>query len=309
MYRKALYAIAGAAALMAGAALAQQAAAPAPPPAPNFAAVQIKTTDLGNRTWMLEGQGGNITVVGGDDGVIMVDTEFAPLHDKIKAAVAAVSDKPIKYVVFTHLHGDHTGGAQAFRLDGATLVSHVLLRQSMAEGTTNALTGVKNPPAPQFALADRTYSTSMPLAVKGRRVLLMHMPTAHTRGDTAVWIADANVLATGDIVSTGNRYPNIDVGDHGDIDGIISAVDAFIARTNDRTKIVPGHGALLTKAELVTYRKLLVDARAAVAKAKASGMTEDQVVAAKPLAGDIQGRAGANDQASVNFTRLIYRSI
>src|SRR5207342_1114915 len=100
--------------LLAGGALAQQ--------APNFAATEITTTDLGHRTWMLQGQGGNITVIAGDDGVIMVDTEFAPLHDKIKAAVSKLSDKPIRYVVDTHLHGDHTGGNQAFWMDGATIV-------------------------------------------------------------------------------------------------------------------------------------------------------------------------------------------
>lgn len=302
MNRLALCVLVGASALLAGTAVAQQ--------APNFDAVQIKATDLGNRTWMLEGQGGNITVVAGDDGVIMVDTQFGPLYGKIKAAVAQVSDQQIKYVINTHQHGDHVGGNTAFKLGGATVVAHANLRDSMAEGTTNALTGNKTPAATKGALPDRVYTgAGTTVAVRGRRVQVMHQPTAHTRGDSAVWIADANVLATGDIVSWGMRYPNIDVGDSGDIDGIIRAVDGFIRRTNANSRIVPGHGALMTKADLVAYRQLLVDARAAVAKAKASGMTEEQVVAAKPLAGDIQTRAGANDMASVNFTRLIYKSI
>ncbi len=148
----------------------------------------------------------------------------------------------------------------------------------------------------------------MTLSVPGRRVQLVHMPLAHTRGDSAVWITDANVLATGDIVSTGARWPNSKAADGGDIDGIITAVDAFIRRANAQTKIVPGHGALMTKADLVAYRTLMADVREAVRKAKASGMTEDQVVAAKPLA-QLQTRSGANDAASVNFVRLIYRSI
>lgn len=309
MNRRTLCALVSAAALLAGGAAAQQAAAPAPAPAaPNFAAVEIKATDLGHRTWMLEGQGGNITVIAGDDGVIMVDTQFAPLHDKIKAAVAKLSDKPIRYVINTHLHGDHTGGNHAFWLDGATIVATENLKKSLAEGTTNALTGAKTPPARQAALPGRTYNGTTTVAVKGRRVQLVAMPLAHTSGDTAVWVTDANVLAAGDIVSWGMRYPNVDVGDKGDIDGMIAAVDAYIRRANATTKIVPGHGALMTKADLVAYRRLLADAREAVAKAKASGMTEDQVVAAKVLA-DVQARAGANDQASVNFTRLIYRSV
>ncbi len=277
-----------------------------PPAAVN---VVITPQNLGNRTWMLVGQGGNITVIAGDDGIIMVDSQFGPMHGAIKTAIGKVSDKPVRYVVNTHLHGDHTGGNSAFWLDGATIVGTENLRKSMAEGTANALTNAKTPPALQSALPTRTYRGQTTLSVKGRTVRLVAMPTAHTRGDTAVWVPDADVLATGDIVSIGNRYPNIDVGDGGDIDGMVRAVEAYIARATDKTKVVPGHGPLMSKKDLQTYLKLLVDARAAVAKAKASGMTEDQVVAAKPLAGDIQGRAGANDQASVNFVRLIYRSV
>lgn len=297
----------GASVLAAGTARAQAPAAA--PAAPNFDAVQIKATDLGHRTWMLEGQGGNITVIAGDDGVIMVDTQFAPLHDKIKAAVAGLSSQPIRYVVNTHLHGDHTGGNAAFAADGATLVGQDNLKRSLAAGTTNALTGAKTPPAPAAALPAKTYADRLTLSVKGRSVQLIHMPTAHTSGDTAVWVADADVLATGDIVSWGARYPNIDVGDGGDIDGMIAAVDAYLKRADDKTKIVPGHGKLMTRADLVAYRGLLADARAAVGKLKAEGKSEEEAVAAKPLAGDIQGRAGATDQQSVNLVRLIYRSV
>lgn len=194
MNRNILCMLVSASAVLAGAASAQQ-AAPAPA-APNFAAVEIKATDLGHRTWMLEGQGGNMTVVAGDDGVILVDTEFAPLHDKIKAAVARLSDKPIKYVVNTHLHGDHTGGNQAFRREGAVLVGQAELARGMAAGTINALTGAKTPPAPRAAIPTRTYDKAMTLSVRGRRVELVHMPHSHAKGDTAVWIPDANVLAT-----------------------------------------------------------------------------------------------------------------
>ena len=304
MSRITILALAGAAALLVPGAQAQQL-----PAAPNFATVQMKATDLGHRTWMLEGNGGNITVVAGDDAVIMVDTEFAPLHDKIKAAVGQLSPQPIRYVINTHLHGDHTGGNQAFWMDGATLVGHQNLKTSLAAGTTNALTGVKTKPAPAAALPARTYDKTLKLSVKGRSVELVHMPNAHTQGDTAVWISDANVLAAGDIVSQGARYPNIDVGDKGDIDGIISAVDAYLKRSNAQTKIVPGHGALMTRDELVKYRAMLADARDAVRKLKAAGKSEDEAVAAKPLAGSVQDRAGANDQASANFVKLIYRSI
>jgi len=294
--------------LTAASVLAACAAAAQPPP-PGSEAVQIKATDLGHRTWMLEGQGGNITVIAGDDGVIMVDSQFAPLHDKIKAAVAKLSPQPIRYVVNTHFHGDHTGGNQGFWLDGATVVAQTNLAKSMAKSTTNPVTGAVIPASPRGAQPGRTYGARMTLSVRGRSAELVHMPKAHTGGDTAVWLRDADVLAAGDIVSVGARYPFVDVGDGGGIDGIVSAIDAFLKRADGRTKIVPGHGPLMSRADLVAYRVLMVDARAAVAKLKASGMSEEQVVAAKPLAADVQGRAGATDAQSAIFTRAIYRSL
>jgi len=308
MNRLTFGAVAGWAALVAGAAAAQQPAAPAAPQQ-NFAAVQVKATDLGHRTWMLEGAGGNVTVIAGDDGAIMVDTQFAPMHDKLKAAIAETAHRPVKYVVNTHLHGDHTGGNQAFWMDGATIVGNDLLKKSMAEGTTNALSGAKTAPAPAAALPTRTYADKMTLSVKGRTVQLVHMPHAHTRGDTAVFVPDANVIATGDIVSVGNRYPNVDVGDEGGINGMVAGVDAYLKRANAKTKIVPGHGPLMSRDDLVKYRTLLGDARDAVKALKAKGMSEDAVVAAKPFAASIQGRAGATDQQSVTFERLIFRSV
>src|SRR3984885_8744986 len=131
--------------LLAGAAVAQQ--PPAAPPPPDFSKVEIKTTDLGDNVYMLEGQGGNITVAVGKDGIIMVDGEYAPLHDKIKAAISTVSNLPIKYLVNTHFHGDHTGGNEPFAKDGAAVVSEINVKKRLAAGTTNGLTGVKTPPA------------------------------------------------------------------------------------------------------------------------------------------------------------------
>jgi glyoxylase-like metal-dependent hydrolase (beta-lactamase superfamily II) len=297
-------------AVAAGAALAQQPAAPpAPALGPNFAAIQVKATDLGHKTWMLEGAGGNVTVIAGDDAVIMVDTQFAPMHDKLKAAIAQASPLPVKYVVNTHLHGDHTGGNAAFAADGATVVGQDQLKASMSAGTTNALTGAKTPPAPAAALPARTYSDRMTLSVKGRSVQLVHIPRAHTGGDTAVWVADAGVVATGDVVSVGNRYPNIDLGDGGGINGMIEGVDIFLDRTNTRTKFVPGHGPLMTHDEVAAYRTMLADARSAVQALKAQGLSEDEVVAARPLAKSVQARAGGTDQQSATFVRLIYRSV
>src|SRR5580700_6289273 len=134
---------------LAGNAYAQQQPAPATPPPVDFSKVEIKTTDLGDNVYMLEGQGGNITIAVAKDGIIMVDGEFAPLHDKIKAAIAVVSSEPIKYLINTHFHGDHTGGNEPFAKDGATVVSEINVKNRLAAGTTNGLTGAKTPPVPE----------------------------------------------------------------------------------------------------------------------------------------------------------------
>ena len=196
-----------AAATLAGPALAQQQATP--PVGPDWSKITVKTTDLGNRTYMLEGQGGNVTVAVGDDGVIMVDGQFAPMHDKLKAAIAALTPQPVKYLVNTHHHGDHTGGNAAFTADGATVVGHVTERELLAKGSTSVTTGQPVAAVSGAALPAQTYTDTLTLQVKGRSAALTHPANAHTGGDTYVWFADANVLSTGDVVALG-RYPTID---------------------------------------------------------------------------------------------------
>jgi hypothetical protein len=152
----------------------------------DYSKVEMKTTDLGHRTYMIEGMGGNITAAVGDNGVIMVDGQFAPLHDKIKAAVAAVSKEPIRYLVNTHYHGDHTGGNEVFAKDGAVVTAHENVAKRLGAGTTNGLTGAKTPPAPRDAIPSRTYATEMTLQVGGREAALKHLclfPRCECPGD------------------------------------------------------------------------------------------------------------------------------
>jgi cyclase len=275
----------------------------------DFSEVEIKTTDLGNKTYMLQGQGGNITVAVGTDGIIMVDSEFAPLHDKIKAAIEKISPLPIKYLINTHYHGDHTGGNAPFHKDGATIVAEDNIRVRLAAGNApNGLTGAKMSPQPAGALPTETYyGGSKTVEVGGRKAQLNHVYNAHTDGDTWIYFDDANVLDTGDTFTNTGRYNTIDFTNGGDIRGLIRAVDAYLKVSNDQTKIVPGHGALANKANLVAWREMLVTSRDRIQKLFNEGKSEQEVVAAKPLA-DLDAKWAANEQQAQNWTRMVYNS-
>jgi cyclase len=292
----------------AGIAGAQQPApTPAPPPR-DFSKTVIKTTDLGGNTYMLEGEGGNITIAVGSDGIFMVDSQFAPLHDKIKAAIEAVSKLPIKFLVNTHFHGDHTGGNALFHKDGAVIVAHLNVRKRLAAGTTNGLTGVKTPPAEPAALPTKTYTKEIAIPFKSRHpIFLGHPENAHTDGDTYVQFTDANVLSTGDIFNNGH-YPNIDFANGGNINGMIAGAETYLRLTDDKTKIVPGHGPLASKADLKAYLTMLTTARDRMAALVKQGKSEADVVATKPFA-DLDKTWAASDQASTNFIRVVYHSL
>jgi glyoxylase-like metal-dependent hydrolase (beta-lactamase superfamily II) len=295
--------------LLSGAAIAQQtpAAPPAAPPPVDFSKVEIKTMDLGDNVYMLIGQGGNITVAVAKDGIIMVDGQFAPLHDKIKAAISTVTPLPIKYLINTHFHGDHTGGNELFAKEGAIVVADPNVKARLAAGTTNGLTGANVPPAPAGALPAKTYSNRFKIILPGRVADLKHIANAHTDGDTYVWFKTANVLSTGDTF-TSDRYPNIDFANGGNIKGMIAAADAYLKLTNAKTRIVPGHGPIADKAKLTEYRAMLVTSRDRMAKLVKDGRTEDDAVAAKPFA-DLDAKWAPTELASKNFIRVVWHSL
>jgi glyoxylase-like metal-dependent hydrolase (beta-lactamase superfamily II) len=287
---------------------AQQPAPVAGLPDVDWAKVQIRTTDLGNRTYMLEGQGGNITIAVGSDGIFMVDGQYAPLSDKIKAAIKEIAPLPIKYMVNTHFHGDHTGGNDNFARDGVVVVAHDNIRVRLAAGTRNGLTGAITPPRAPEALPKQTYfGGTFSLEVGGRKAQLTHVANAHTDGDTWVYFADANVLSTGDTFNNLKRYQNIDFANGGDVRGMIRALDTFIKLANDNTKIVPGHGPLATKADLFVFRDMLVTSRDRIEKLVAEGKSEQEVIAARPLA-DLDSTWGNNEQHAIGHTRNVYNS-
>ena len=274
---------------------------------PPFDQVEITTTDLGNRVYMLQGEGANMTIAVSGDGVIMVDTEFAELNQKIKDAIAAITDLPIRYLIITHFHRDHTGGNAGFARDGAIIVSHENVKTVLEAGSLNGLTGNVVPPAPAEALPRITFDDAAAIHLEGHTARLMHRSNWHTDGDTQVYFPEADILVTGDIVSFG-LYPNIDVSYGGSIDGMIEGVDALLQIANDDTKIVPGHGPVGDKAMMVEFRQMLVDVRTRIARQIAQGLTEDEAVAARPNA-DYDAALGMNAQRAGNFVRVVYRSL
>jgi cyclase len=300
MYKIALAALIATSMLFAGTVTAQQNI--------DFSKVEVKTTDLGNKTYMLEGAGGNVIIAVGTDGIIMVDGQYAPMHDKLKAAIEKISPLPIKYLINTHYHGDHVGGNGPFHRDGATIVAQDNIRLRLAGGTTNGITGNKTQPVAADALPTETYfGGSKIIEVGGRKAVLTHVYNAHTDGDTYVYFADANVLCTGDTFNNRKRYQTIDFANGGDIRGMISANTAFMKLANDNTKIVPGHGGLAKKSDVANFLAMLTTARERIEKLFNEGKSEAEVLAAKPLA-DLDATWANDEKAAQDYTKMVYNS-
>jgi len=291
------------------AALAQPSTQPPPPPLIDWEKIQIKTTDLGHNTYRLEGQGGNITIAVGTDGIIMVDSQFAPLSDKIKAAIKAISPLPVKYLVNTHFHGDHTGGNANFAKDGAIVVAHDNIRVRLAGGSVSQQTGQAVAQIPPEGLPKQTYfGGSMTLEVGGRKANLTYIANAHTDGDTWVYFADANVLCTGDTVNNLKRYQSIDYRNGGDVRGMIRASDTYLKFINDDTKVGVGHGPLANKKDVEEFRAMLVTSHDRIKKLFDEGKTEAEVLALDPLKDLNETWAAGNPQLGINQIKNVYHS-
>jgi cyclase len=301
MHKTTMAALAAAAMLCAAPAKAQQQV--------DWDKIQIKTTDLGHNTYMLEGQGGNITVAVGSDGIIVVDTQFAPLYDKIKAAIKAISPLPVKYVINTHFHGDHTGGNANFQKDGAIVIAQDNIRLRLAAGgNVNGISGVAQPKAPEGGVPKETYTGGVKvIEVGGRKAELHHVYNAHTDGDTWVYFADANVICTGDVMNNRHRYQQVDFANGGDIRGMIRATNDWLKIANDDTKVVVGHGPLAKKANIAEYNAMVKQAREKIEALIKEGKTEAEVIAMKPLA-DLDKTWADDDKAAANFAKQVYNS-
>ncbi len=241
--------------------------------------VIITTTELGNGLYMLEGRGGNIGISVGPDGVFMIDDQFGNIADKILAAVAEVTDQPVSYVLNTHWHGDHTGGNAAMAAEGATILSHDNVRKRLKQSLEvkgELETGASSLPI-------LTFSDTTTFFWNGHEIHVFHFPSAHTDGDALVHFRTANVMHLGDTLFAG-LYPFIDLDSGGTVAGFIANLEAVAALADDETKIIPGHGPLSDKLTVLSTIEMLKEAQAAVKTLADQGLSEDEIVAADPLA-------------------------
>ena len=251
--------------------------------AQNIKDAQITTHKVTDQIYMLEGWGGNIGVFTGDDGTLMIDSQFAELSDKIKAAISEISDNNVHYLVNTHWHGDHTGGNQNFGNEGAVIVGHNNVRERLNKDQTRPFRGT-TPAAPEIAWPVITFDDSMQLHHNGESIQLIHVDNAHTDGDAFVYFPKANVIHMGDCFFK-DRFPYVDLDSGGTPDGAIKAIEAALLIADDETKIIPGHGSLANKQDLQNCLDMYLEMRDRTKEALEDGLTVEQALEAKITAG------------------------
>jgi glyoxylase-like metal-dependent hydrolase (beta-lactamase superfamily II) len=282
-------------------------AAGLPAAAQDFDKVEIETQKLAEGVYMLTGAGGNIGVSAGADGVVLIDDQYAPLTDKIRAAVAALDEHPIRFVLNTHWHGDHTGGTENLGRAGAVVVAHENVRRRMSVEQLIEAFGRSVPASPPAALPVVTFTRDVTFHLNGDELYAFHVEHAHTDGDTIVHFRRADVIHMGDTLFNG-MYPFIDISSGGSIDGVIAAADAVLAIAGPQTRIVAGHGPLAGRAELTAYRDMLRTVRERVEPLRAAGKTLEEVVAAKPTE-DLDGKWGGGFIDGDRFVSFVYDSL
>ena len=247
------------------------------------ATVEFKTIPLNDHLFMLQGKGGNLGLSVGEDGAFLIDDDYAGLSDKILAAISAQTEQPLRFVINTHWHFDHAGGNEALGSSGATIVAHTNVRKRLSSEQFIKAFDKTVPPTAKPGLPVITFDDALAFHLNGDDIDVFHVPPAHTDGDALVYFKDSNVLHTGDVYFNG-LYPFIDTSSGGRINGMIAAAEEALALADDKTKIIPGHGPLSNKAELQTYRDMLVSVRDTVQAMREAGKSRAEVVAAKPTA-------------------------
>ena len=276
---------------------AQQGPAQTPPPAmPSPPDVKIETTELAPGIYMLTGRGGNIGLTVGVDGAAIIDDQFADMAPKIRAAVSMLTDKPVQFVISTHLHGDHTGGNDAFGKSGAVIIAQENVRKRLGTPQVNPSTNQPIAARAREALPVVTFADTATLHFNDDDLQFTHLPNAHTETDIYIRFRNANIVHMGDMFTGG--FPFIDGNTGGTLDGLIKAHAAVLPTVDEQTKIIRGHGPLGNKAELQAYHDMLVVVRDRIAKLVRAGKSQDDVVAARPTREFEEKYGGANFNAA-----------
>jgi glyoxylase-like metal-dependent hydrolase (beta-lactamase superfamily II) len=280
---------------LAGIAMLAGRAAQAQPP--DFAAVEIAVHEVAGNIYYLEGAGGNVGLSVGDDGVLMIDDQFAPLSDKLVAAIRTLSDDPIRFLINTHIHGDHTGGNENFGNMGVPIIAHDNVRVRLVQGVGQA------GPAPEAARPVLTYGDTLTVHVNGEEVRVLKVPPAHTDGDSYVHFTAADVIHVGDVFRT-TGYPRIDLNNGGTLEGTLEALQIAIDMAGPDTKLIPGHGVVSTRDAVIEFRDMIVEVRRRVSELIEQGMTQEQAVAANPTA-DLDERWGSSEGVVAAFYQAL----
>ncbi len=272
----------------------------------DFSKIKVTMTMVSDGVYLITGAGGNIVALVGEAGAVLVDSQFAELHDKIVEAVSSVGKGPIRYILNTNWHYDHALGNEAFHKAGAVIIGQANCAARMPSEQKHAVIDGATPAYPAGAWPEVTFADSLTLRLNGEEIEALHFPGAHSDADALYRFKKANVIHTGDLFFSAG-YPYIDIGNGGSIDGMIAAAERILALADERTKLIPGHGPLADRTRLGAYRTMLVEVRARVAKLIKDGRTEAEAIAAKPTADLDASWKGGMPPAGI--VALVYRSL
>jgi cyclase len=267
----------------------------------------IETRQLAANVYLLHGSGGNTLALIGPDGKLLVDTEFAQAAPRLKEALDKLDAGKVRYVISTHYHGDHTGANAAFHEDGTTIIGQENCRLRMTQSRYSALTGTASPPAPAASLPTITYNKELTVHLDGEEMEAVHPGPAHTDGDTIVYFRHANVVHLGDVF-VNDLYPYIDLDANGTVDGYLVVIDEVLARINDDTRVIPGHGPVATKRELKAYRDMIQTVRDRVKASLAKGESLHEILAGKPTR-EFDAQNATDRVDGDGFTTMVYESL
>jgi cyclase len=273
----------------------------------DYSKVEIKTEKLADGVYMMTGSGGNLGVSVGEDGVFLIDSQFAPLTPKIQAAIAKLSARPVRFLLNTHWHFDHVGGNENLGKAGAIIVAQDNVKKRLSTEGFIAFFNMKSRAEPKIALPVVTFTRDLSLHLNGDDIRAFHAPNAHTDGDTVVQFAKSDVIHMGDTFFN-KMYPFIDTSSGGSVAGVLAAADRGLKMAGEKTKIIPGHGPLGTKADLKAYRDMLAAVSGRVASQVKQGRKLEEVVASKPTA-QYDAAWGKGFLAPEKFVAMLYGNL